>query len=85
MGFSEEIYRRGDVGMAGYQIAAKNPPYMSKMICSILRFLSSIQRKSLHIRPVLCKKSIHSGPFLTLRILSKRSSDGLLSPELPFG
>ena len=51
------------------------------MTRSILRVLSSIQRKSLHIRPVLCKKSIHSGPFLPLRILSKRSSDALLSPE----
>ena len=44
-----------------------------------------IQRKSLHIRPVLCRKCIHLGWFFSLRILLWRSSDGLLSPELPSG
>ena len=44
-----------------------------------------IQRKSLHIRPVLCRKCIHLGWFFSLRILLWRSSDGLLSPEWPSG
>ena len=44
-----------------------------------------IQRKSLHIRPVLCRKCIHLGWFFSLRILLWRSSEGLLSPEWPSG
>ena len=63
--------------------------HMAEYICKTT-FLSDynsvpIQRKSLHIRPVLCRKCIHLGWFFSLRILLWRSSEGLLSPEWPSG
>ena len=63
--------------------------HMAKYVCKTT-FLSDcnsvpIQRKSLHIRPVLCRKCIHLGWFFSLRILLWRSSDGLLSLEWPSG
>ena len=44
----------------------------SNVILGNVPFYTSIQRKSLHIRPILCKKSIISDGHFSLGIFQKR-------------
>ena len=43
------------------------------MTVEFLRALVPNERKSLHIEPLLCKKFIHQGHYISLQILPNRS------------